>query len=219
MPGYGDSRLGQVPATLEGYRRWLVELLDALGVEQAALMSLSLGGGVALRTALDGPERVTALVLCAPYGVSPGVPWGRAGYLLVHTPGANALSWKLVEHSDAMARWTLKSLLHRTSPSPELIADVRELAGKPESGRAWSAFQHYEVTWSGPRTNYSDDLAAITCPVRLLSGDHDGLVPPKDVEAAAGRIPNGRFVSVANAGHWLPRDAPESILEAAAEAT
>jgi pimeloyl-ACP methyl ester carboxylesterase len=178
-------------------------------------MGLSLGGGVAIRTALDRPDRVAALALCAPYGVSPKTPWGRAGYVLAHTPGANALTWRLVEHSDAMARWSLKGLLHRTSPSAELVSEVRKLAGLPQAGRAWTAFQHDEVTWSGPRTYYGADFPQLVCPVTMLSGDHDGLVPRKDVEAAAARIPDCRFVSVPGAGHWLPRDAPESVLDAA----
>ncbi|MGW5483838.1 alpha/beta fold hydrolase [Streptosporangium sandarakinum] len=44
----------------------LLALLDALGVERAALVGGSAGGGIALDTVLSAPERVTGLVLVAP---------------------------------------------------------------------------------------------------------------------------------------------------------
>ena len=47
--------------------------------------------------------------------------------------------------------------------------------------------------------------------MRLLSGEHDRLVPPADVRAPATRIPHARFVPVAGAGHWLPRDPPGQV--------
>jgi pimeloyl-ACP methyl ester carboxylesterase len=56
-------------------------------------------------------------------------------------------------------------------------------------------------------------LASIGCPVLLLSGAHDGLVPPDDVRAAAAPIRHARFVLVAGAGHWLPRDAPGQVAD------
>lgn len=213
FPGYGDTSLGAVPPTLEGYRQWLAELLDALRLERVVLVGRSLGGGVALRLARDAPERVAGLVLCAPYGVSPRSPGGRCGYLLVRLPGVNALSWALMRSSDATTRWTLRTLLHRNSPTPELVAEVRKLAAKPHAARAWSSFQHDEMTWSGPRTYYHEQLATVRCPGTLLSGEHDGLVPPDDVRAAAELMPDGRFSSVTGAGHWLPRDAPNDVLE------
>jgi hypothetical protein len=44
LPGYGGSPLGPTPATLEGYRTWLLEFLDACDLGQTTLAGLSLGG-------------------------------------------------------------------------------------------------------------------------------------------------------------------------------
>lgn len=59
----------------------------------------------------------------------------------------------------------------------------------------------------------AEQLGGIGCPVLLLSGEHDGLVPPDDVRAAAARIHHARFALVAGAGHWLPRDAPAQVAD------
>ena len=80
LPGYGASPLGHTEPTLAGYRGWLLALLDTLGIQQAILAGLSLGGGIALRTALDAPARVAGLVGLAPCGVSPRPSGGTAGY-------------------------------------------------------------------------------------------------------------------------------------------
>src|SRR5215471_13213306 len=72
LPGYSRSPLGHTAPTVEGYRAWLLAFLDAAGLQTAVLAELSLGGGIALRTALDAPARVAGLVLLAPTGLARG---------------------------------------------------------------------------------------------------------------------------------------------------
>ena len=211
LPGFGRSDLGPTAPTLEGYRGWLAAFLDACGIERAVLGGLSLGGGIALRTAIDVPDRVLGLVLCAPYGVDPKVPGGRLGWATVQLPGLDRLSWAALRHSRWMVRRTLGSLLRRPGAVTDALVDeVMALARQPDAGVAWRSFQRHEVRWSGPRTRFDRELAGIGCPVLLLAGEHD-LIPPARVQAAAVQIPNAGFVLVPGAGHWLPRDAPEAV--------
>jgi pimeloyl-ACP methyl ester carboxylesterase len=211
LPGYGGSPLGHTAPTLEGYRTWLLAFLDAAGIQTAVVAGLSLGGEIALRTALDAPARIGGLVLLAPYGVSPRLPGGKIGYLAVHAPHAAAAQAAL-RHSDRLLRARLRALLHRPGAvTGELTGQVRALLARPHAGAAWSAFQRHEVLWTRPRTHLAGQLAGIGCPALLLSGEHDRLVPPGDVRAAAARIPCARFTLVAGAGHWLPRDAPGQV--------
>jgi pimeloyl-ACP methyl ester carboxylesterase len=153
LPGYGGSPQGQTEPTLVGYRAWLLAFLDAAGLQAAVLAGLSLGCGIAPRTALDAPARVAGLVLLAPYGIGPRLP-------------------------------------------------------RPQAGAAWLAVQRHAAGWARPRAYLTGQLDGIGCPVPLLSGEHDRLVPPADVRAAATRIPRARLTVVAGAGHRLPRDAP-----------
>ena len=212
LPGYGASRLGATRPTLAGYRDWLLAFLDACELRTVVLVGLSMGGGIALRTAVDAPDRVSALVLCAPYGVSERTPGGRAGSLAVHAPGLTPLTNTILRRSPSLLRRAIGTLLH----SPGAVTDdlVSRVAGeltRPDSGAAWSSFRRYEVRWSGPRTRFGDELARLGQPAVFLSGERDHLVRAADVRAAAARVPRGRFVAVPGAGHWLPRDAPDLL--------
>lgn len=67
MPGWGASpppKTGQM--TNELAVKVVLALMDALDAGSATLLGKSWGGGVALQTALDYPERVDRLVLTAP---------------------------------------------------------------------------------------------------------------------------------------------------------
>ncbi len=67
LPGFAGSAAEPTPASIEGLSDALIGLLDELGVERFALLGHSMGGMVALQTALDHPKRIERLVL---YGTS-----------------------------------------------------------------------------------------------------------------------------------------------------
>ena len=71
QPGYGHS---DKHTEHEQYNRYsataLLNLFDHLGIEHAALVGNSLGGGTAVRFALDNPDRAGRLVLMGPGGLS-----------------------------------------------------------------------------------------------------------------------------------------------------
>jgi pimeloyl-ACP methyl ester carboxylesterase len=72
LRGFGNSPLEPGPFA---QARDLIEVLEAHGMERAALVGVSLGGRVALEVALARPELVSALVLVAP-GL-PGHEWSQ----------------------------------------------------------------------------------------------------------------------------------------------
>src|SRR5262249_48515345 len=179
LPGYGASPLGPTSPTLEGYRTWLLGFLDAAGIQTAVLAGLSLGGGIALRTALDAPARVAGLVLLGPYGARPRLPAGKMGYFAAHAPRTAATTQTALRHSARLLRASLRALLHRPDAvTDELVGVVRALLTRPGAGAAWQAFQRHEAGWTRPRAYLAWQLGAIGCPVLLFSGGYDRLVPP-----------------------------------------
>lgn len=215
LPGYGDTPLGDTLPTLAGYRRWLEGLLDAAGVDRAVLAGVSLGGGIAVRTALDAPARVAGLVLAAPYGLGRHTPGGILGYLAVHAPGLPALTRRLLRSHDGLLRSSLRAVLRRSGTvTDDLVAEVRSLLAAAQFGVAWSDFQRYEVRPGGLRTHFGPELAQINMPAVLLAGGLDRLVRPTDVGRAAAGMRHGQFTLVPGAGHWLNRDAPDEVAAA-----
>src|SRR5262249_60496714 len=99
---------------------WLLGFLDAAGIQTAVLAGLSLGGGIALRIALDAPARVAGLVLLGPYGVSPRLPGGKMGYFVAHAPLTAATTQPARRPSDRLLRARLRALLHR----PDAVTDA-----------------------------------------------------------------------------------------------
>jgi pimeloyl-ACP methyl ester carboxylesterase len=65
----GFSAPSRPPLGSDAYALWLDEVMAGLGVEQAALVGISLGGWLALDYATRRPQRVSALALLCPGGV------------------------------------------------------------------------------------------------------------------------------------------------------
>src|SRR5580704_12077171 len=71
QPGYGKSDKPPVEGNYFRFSaRALKDLLDELGLDQVQLVGNSLGGGTAVRFALDYPDRAGRLVLMGPGGLS-----------------------------------------------------------------------------------------------------------------------------------------------------
>ena len=62
LPGHGRSAGPPLPS-VEALADWVLALLDAAGVQQAALVGHSMGSLIALEAAARAPERVTRLVM------------------------------------------------------------------------------------------------------------------------------------------------------------
>jgi pimeloyl-ACP methyl ester carboxylesterase len=67
MPGYGMSDPTDVVPRVEDYARAAPCVLDALGIPRAAMVGHHTGALVATETALQFPDRVSALVLAGPF--------------------------------------------------------------------------------------------------------------------------------------------------------
>jgi 3-oxoadipate enol-lactonase len=63
LRGYGDSDKPPTGFTIDRFSKDLIQLADALHIETAVWVGVSMGGMILQRLALDHPERVRALVL------------------------------------------------------------------------------------------------------------------------------------------------------------
>ncbi|HEX6130184.1 MAG TPA: alpha/beta hydrolase [Actinomycetota bacterium] len=202
--GYGrSSRLGGEPYS---YVDDLVALLDALGVDQAALVGCSVGAQVAIDATLEHPDRVWALVAVAPGldGVEP-LPEHEAWYDGIEGPIDEA-----IERGDVGEGMRLL-LEHVWSP----------LGTDDEGGRRILAIAMdnvHTLTMDESASRGLDPPAArrlheIDVPTLVLKAEHDPPDSRRIGDLIAAGIPGAREMLVEGADHVVNLRVPERFDE------
>lgn len=198
MPGYGASAPIE-PMDFDGLADAVQALLDAAGLDQAVLVGHSLGGMIALHTAMRHPTRVAGLVLacCTPaFGTHSG-PLQQA--FLARRLGP-------LDDGATMRELAVQLIPTMVGPDadPELIHAHVDVMGDipPNSYRAAMAAL---VTFDQRAA-----LPSIDVPALVVAGLHDSVSQPSVVRTMADRLPQGRFVAL-DAGHLAPFEAPEAF--------
>lgn len=209
-PGYGASEALAGEHSNGRYVDVLRSFLDAVGLDSATLVGMSMGGAAALGVALAAPERVDRLGLVDSYGLGRVVPAGSFWYTMARAPGTE-LGWSTLGFTDALTRTYLSNVVHDAgNVPPDFVDDVRAAAQRPGAGAAFTAYVRNEVSPGGrARTDYSDDLGELAAPTFLVHGRQDPLFPVRWAERAHERIPDSSLTIVEDCGHWTPREQPE----------
>jgi pimeloyl-ACP methyl ester carboxylesterase len=204
LPGHGRS--GASPLrSVEAMADWVLRVLDAAAVTQAALVGHSMGALVGLATAASAPARVRGLALL---GVAERMP--------VHP--------ELQAAADDDRRL-----------APELVASwghgrSGHLGGNPAPG-LWMMGGALSLLERAPAGALAADLAAcnayggapaaaarVACPTLLLLGAADRMTPPAKAKALAESIRGARTVILPDAGHMLMTERPDAVIDALREA-
>lgn len=203
-PGYGASLAPQPPSRagasyfLECFGRWM----DALEIRRAHLLGNSVGGNVAVRYALQQPQRVASLVLVSPGGFTDHNAVSRGFCRL------QGQVWFKHVLGDRFTRFYLRA---RNSWTQAMI----ERAGNEQASAA--ALQVNAAVWRSflePQHDLRQAAAALRLPVLVVSGRHDPVIPAhKDGRNAARVIPGARQL-VLDSGHAPFAEVPEQFLAA-----
>jgi pimeloyl-ACP methyl ester carboxylesterase len=202
--GLSDKPLDPAGYTLPAMTRHLVDVLDALGLERALLVGHSMGCAMALRAAIDVPERVTGLVLAAPVGFGAiglmrVVPW------VTPPPVEAALPYILPKWAFRIGLWRAYGRIGRPAPRDldEYWAPTQFPAFLRVLCRLSRAFD-----WTDGEP---EELARVHCPATVLFGSRDHLVRPSTCERYVAYLPAARVETLDGAGHTLPEEVPEVV--------
>jgi pimeloyl-ACP methyl ester carboxylesterase len=179
-----------------------IGLLDALGIRQATLAGMSLGGFIAQLVALRAPERVRALALIASEPLGPGEP-GLPGIdpaVLAYHAGAAGLDWSdraaVIDYM--VGGWRL--LAGSARPFDEAL--IRGLAGEEvRRARDPRAAANHAMLAGGEA--WFGRLAEIRQPAVVIHGSDDNVLPYGNALALARDIRGARLVTLQGAGHEL----------------
>jgi len=172
----------------------LVGVLDALGVDRPAhLVGNSYGGVVALRAALDVPERVRSLVLIEAHCADDETEGSDWAELMADTLTATALS-----------------LEHDRLPDQLLAVGDRKLARMARTAEALLSSTTLVEDLAAMETFTERDLAGVHCPVLAVYGQHSDLAP--SARALARHVPVCRLEIIPGLAHTVLREATGTVL-------
>jgi pimeloyl-ACP methyl ester carboxylesterase len=183
-------------------------LLDALGVDRAHVVGVSLGGMIGQQLAIDHPARVRSL--CSIMSTTGDRSVGHA------TPAAAAVLGRppAAGRDEAVANQVAAS---RTIGSPAYPAAEEELrrraaAKYDRAYRPLGTLRQYAAALASPDRTAA--LGAVTAPTVVIHGDADPLIDVSGGIATAAAIPGAELVIIPGMGHDLPRELFGRIIDA-----
>jgi pimeloyl-ACP methyl ester carboxylesterase len=202
--GVGETRLPDKPFTVSDMAGDTVGLMDGLGIEDAHVFGVSMGGLIAQTLVLDYPERVGSVVLgCTTHGGSHAV---RPTQEVMEALGRATDPSVPVE--TAVRNWTPIMFSERfMQEEPDRLDEFIRFSVRnwptPEGAvgqiRALSVF------------NARRRLGEIRCPVLAITGSEDLMMPPENARLLAQGIPGAEHYVVEGAGHGFFFEKPEEV--------
>ncbi|MDB5728792.1 MAG: Alpha/beta hydrolase [Noviherbaspirillum sp.] len=182
----------------------VIDVLDTLNIEKTHLEGQSLGGWVAMHLALRHPGRLQKLVLTTTQGYRPD-PGSIPGFVEPDPKKSQTQSMEILrDPTFEGVRTRLARVLANPECLPEEAIAVRhKFYNDPAVNRAQQQLvSQYPDGEALARFIVTDAMAAqIKAPTLVYWGDKN-VTPPSLGRRLATVIPNARFVSAPNTGHW-----------------
>jgi pimeloyl-ACP methyl ester carboxylesterase len=183
-------------------------LVDRLGLDNFILVGMSLGAINALAFAIAHPERLSHLVI-----IDAGPEMRRPGSsrirdfvnavqetITVEAIIEKALQFNPRRDPTILRRSLMHNLRQQADGSWRWKYDTRRF-------QALGQNSHREE-----RAALADGLARIHCPTLVVRGGESDVFHDEDAERLAARLPNGRRVTVPQAGHTVQGDNPKGLV-------
>ena len=199
LPGHGDSDKPDIDYSADTVVQFLLGFVESLGIERPRMIGNSIGGALALITALRYPDLVDGLVLVDSGGLGREVPL----YVrLVSVPGLGEL---LESSKVGGTRFMLYNVFHdRSFVTQDLLDELYRCRQMPGAKEAVVRAVRNTVNLMGVRTQYVlvDALKSLDLPLMLVWGAEDRILPVSHAYRAAEAAPHARLEVYDGCGHW-----------------
>ena len=163
-----------------------VGLLDALGIDKAIVLGISMGGMIAQEISITHPQRVSKLILACTYACQN------------RESGNSDKAKKLLTLSGLRFSWGFMFLICN-SRLLSLIFFVLSVIKATKDTKA--AYKSQLVACL--KHSALDRLDLITAPTLVIFGTNDRLIRPSSSELIASRIPNAKLAKIADGSHMM----------------
>lgn len=193
----GEGPPPAVPYTMSDFAADGIGLLDALGIERAHVMGMSMGGMIVQTMAIEHPTRVRSLVSIMSH-TGEG-EYGRstkeANAALMSAPPAERDAY--VEHTARNGRLWSSPRFYDEEAAARRAAASFDRAFYPEGANRQLA----AILTAPPR---ADALRALDVPTLVIHGEADTLITPSGGRRTAELVPHSNLLLLADMGHDLP---------------
>jgi pimeloyl-ACP methyl ester carboxylesterase len=180
----GLSAASRPPLRSEAYVEWLDDVWNALGLEAAAVVGVSLGGWLALEYAAKRPQRVASLSLLSPSGVGAQnrAFLLKAGVLLMFGEWGRRRALRLATGRATLPREVTEPLMLR--------------------------FRYFRPRMEPLPIRSDADLSGLTMPVQLIVGGRDVMLRSEETRDRITRhVPNAQVSFLEGEGHIVRNQA------------
>ncbi|MBP3427910.1 MAG: alpha/beta hydrolase [Clostridia bacterium] len=195
---YMFSRRNHLP---EGYStrdmaRDLAEAMDALGIEKADLVGVSMGGMISQHFAVDYPEKVGKLVLVVTSSSPNPLLTESVNEWVGHAQRGDHTAFM-----DSNVRRMYSDAYYRKN---KWLVPIMGRLTKPRS------YERFFIQADACLTHdASDRLAQITAPTLVIGGEQDHVLGAAPSREIADAIPDAKLKMYANQGHALYEEAKD----------
>ena len=185
-PGYGDSAPAAAGTTRDDFAAAILAGMDSLGIREAHICGLSLGGVIAIAIHAAAPGRCRSLVLADTFAVHPD---GQAIYDRSAAASADLR---------AMAEARVDVLIAQPAVRSEVVETMSRI--DPAAYLIGA-----EAVWLADQRDRARDIKV---PTLVLCGAEDKVTPPSLSRELVELIPGSRYVEIARSGHLTNLEQP-----------
>lgn len=206
LPGFGKSSKDVDSYSIPFFAKTVADLQDSLGIKKAAWIGHSMGSQIALRAAVDYPDKISRLVLLAPAGFETFTD--QEGAMM-----SNFVTPQSIKHTpDSLIRQTFKATFFDFPEEAQFMIEDRVAIRSAENfeGYARAYAGSVQAMLDGP---VFEELSDISQQALIIFGKQDMLIPNRQLhanlstkkvaESGHKQLPNSQLKMIDKAGHFV----------------
>lgn len=196
--GHGLSSLSTKTKLISHYAQDVLGLMDALHIEKAIVIGLSIGGVIGQYLAIHHPNRLEKLILS---NTAPKIGTDEGWNARINQVKINGIA----SITEGVMKVWFSDDFHQNRPN-ELQGYKTMLANTNTEGyiRACEAIKGNDLR---------AEIGSISTPTLCFAGSVDGSTPPDLVKSMADAIPNATYILVGGVGHIPCVEVPHTIFK------